>query len=426
MKAEMLRPVVAALLLVSGSQVGVAKAQEAPPENGKIAYVHVVSEKEQQIRAVTPDGRFTDVITSGYRDSSPSWAPDGHRLAYERFTRVHIRDFGGDRFLQTCSYDFSPAISPNFDAIATVRRYGKIGQLVLLDPSSGQEERVVRSGMVEVHSSVSWSPDGEQLVYVDGFATSSGTLTSAIWVVNRDGSGARALTDSGYADFSPAWSPDGARIAFTSTRDGATEIYVMGADGSDPVRLTQHRDHDSQPAWSPDGTKLAFVSHRSGSPDIWSMDADGSNLAQLTNDPAVQHMPSWGRVSTGPAPGAPWTPYEPPGRKDCYRYYDRNISLRIDQQNFASGAVTVTSGDGGLRGNCRFSRVKIERRIAKGRWRTVARVTTETDSGGRYRLKVSDRPGRYRARVLRRAIAYYHEPVTHICRRAVSGPVIRT
>ena len=65
---------------------------------------------------------------------------------------------------------------------------------------------------------------------------------------------------------SPAWSPDGRRIAFMSDRDENPEIYVMDADGANQTRLTRTELEDSLPAWSPDGRRIAFVSQRGSRP----------------------------------------------------------------------------------------------------------------------------------------------------------------
>ena len=82
----------------------------------------------------------------------------------------------------------------------------------------------------------------------------------------------------------PARSPEGARVAFVSVRDGNQEIYLMAADGGRPVNLTRHDASDSSPAWSPDGWRIAFQSWRaSGEPHIFVMNHDGSGLEQLTN-----------------------------------------------------------------------------------------------------------------------------------------------
>ena len=99
---------------------------------------------------------------------------------------------------------------------------------------------------------------------------------------------------AGYDDMWPAWSPDGRRIVFASTRDGDPEIYVMNADGSRAQRLTSTPGRDAHPSWSPDGKTIAFQSPRlEGHTRIFLMDADGSNQRPLTNNRGFCGVPSW-------------------------------------------------------------------------------------------------------------------------------------
>ncbi|MDE0503839.1 MAG: hypothetical protein OXI86_07145, partial [Candidatus Poribacteria bacterium] len=86
------------------------------------------------------------------------------------------------------------------------------------------------------------------------------------------------------------------KIAFTSVRDGNGEIYVMDGDGRNKRRVTVHPSVDRYPAWSPDGAKIAFVSNRNNvnkdHRQIWVIDADGKNPIRLT-DGLVDYHPDW-------------------------------------------------------------------------------------------------------------------------------------
>ena len=136
-----------------------------------------------------------------------------------------------------------------------------------------------------------WSPDGAKIAFVsdrDGYNDNY-----EIYVMNADGSSVTRLTNSPGYDLVPAWSPDGKRIAFESSRDGNHEIYVMNADGSNAVNLSQNAASDGGPAWSPDGTRIAFATDRDGNSEIYIMKADGSGVTRLTRDQAGEGHPAW-------------------------------------------------------------------------------------------------------------------------------------
>jgi Tol biopolymer transport system component len=106
------------------------------------------------------------------------------------------------------------------------------------------------------------SPDGEWLAF-----DAQGGKQDDLFVVRRDGTGLRQLTDDIYKDREPRWSPDGKRIAFFSDRTGKWEIWTINSDGSGLQQLTYATGVTTNPVWSPDGSRLVYR-NADGSPSI--------------------------------------------------------------------------------------------------------------------------------------------------------------
>lgn len=170
---------------------------------------------------------------------------------------------------------------------------------VINEDGSGQTQ-LTDGGFTD--GSPSWSPDGSQIV----FHSTRYAGRFNILRMNADGTGRVPLTDFTlpYDSLDPSWSPDGAKILFTTDRGsgGGTKIWVMNADGTSPVQLTANiqfpsgaSSRDLEPAWSPDGTKIVFRTDRDGAatPELYLMNADGSNPTRLTNNTAEDHYPDW-------------------------------------------------------------------------------------------------------------------------------------
>jgi dipeptidyl aminopeptidase/acylaminoacyl peptidase len=125
------------------------------------------------------------------------------------------------------------------------------------------------------------------------FSALSDFLEFDVFAVNPDGSALTNLTNSGFDDGGPAFSPDGSRIAFASDRDGDSEIYVMDADGTGVARVTDNAARDFDPAFSADGSQIAFVSDRDGNDEIFAVATDGSGATRLTTSPAAEADPAF-------------------------------------------------------------------------------------------------------------------------------------
>jgi TolB protein len=110
-----------------------------------------------------------------------------------------------------------------------------------------------------------------------------------IYRMDENGEHVQRLTNHSDADYAPAISPDGSKIAFLSWReDGNDEVYVMNADGTDLQRLTNTEALEFDPIWSPDGKRILFVSQFGFDPpsSIGVVNADGSDLHYIVEGAA--------------------------------------------------------------------------------------------------------------------------------------------
>jgi len=161
--------------------------------------------------------------------------------------------------------------------IAYVLKVGRRYALQVAD-ADGYNARTVLASREPIISPA-WSPDGARLAYVSFEHDRPVVYVQTLATGQR-----RALAAFKGNNSAPAWSPDGKQLAVVLTLSGHSQIYILNADGSGLRRLTHSQSIDTEPDWSPDGQTILFTSDRGGSPQIYRIPVAGGEAARLTFD----------------------------------------------------------------------------------------------------------------------------------------------
>ncbi|MBI2821061.1 MAG: PD40 domain-containing protein, partial [Acidobacteria bacterium] len=163
-------------------------------------------------------------------------------------------------------------------SIAFETRRGRAKELSISDYDGFNERLITQNGSMNL--SPAWSPDGTRIVF-----SSFLSGLPAIYVQDLSSGARSTLSARGSFNHMPAYSADGSLVAFSSRSDqGDTDIFIVDKNGQGRRNITRSPGADFSPTWSPTGRQIAFVSDRGGIPQIYIMDADGSKLRRVVSE----------------------------------------------------------------------------------------------------------------------------------------------
>lgn len=264
----------------------------------RMVFIRQVSPGVKELFQVDRDGANLIQLTSfGSLTLAPTVALDG-RLAFVTYKGGTPEIWGQkkvngpfERLYPNAKQEglcFSPSWSPDGKRLAFVQgdRRGN-ADVMVLDVESGRARRLTDGA--GINTSPCWNPSGTQIAF-----TSDREGGPQIYLMQDDGSNLRPLTKEGAYNESPAWSPTGGKIAYVSRFEGKFDLFVYNLGEGKAYQITTGVSSSESPAWSPDERRLVFTSNRFGTMQLFTTDLSGKSIQRLSELGGCQ-SPKWTR-----------------------------------------------------------------------------------------------------------------------------------